>query len=550
MGRYGMELGGEKAGMSRTFLRFFLVLLLGLFAMTSHAATLTVDLSSTSLNAGSNTLVWNLGNATLHPPLFVENYNNSSGNVSVNFDVGDGSDGAFNSTTYAQFSQNGDLSGNIIRLDTDQYTELNVTQFTLDAGWTLQPVGSGALILRSQTTVVIHGTINCSGNDGDAISADFATTTSGGTGRCGGGSGGAGGSSTESATAGSSGGTSISGGNQGTSQTASGGDGGGGGGGYTGAAFDATNGVRPPAGTGGTKGTRFEDNDFSITGGGSGGGGGAVYTGADTANRSSGGGGGAGGGVIHIFAVGDITVGASGAVRANGGNGGGTSGTFLAGAGGGGAGGSILMFSAGSISFSGAVTATKGGGGSSNGGNGGNGSQGRTWITDGDGVASGVAESPASLLLLFGNVGFRTGSFSASTLTLDTLSTKPNLSSFDPVVANSTSGSLALSLATSEDESFSQGVSFISSDQLLGQNVERYNRVSVSLTNTSTTAPYTLQSLTISYQGLFVDDFEFKSTCGQVLHSPPPSSQNGGAGLILIPMLLLFLLRRNKHYHY
>ena len=94
------------------------------------------------------------------------------------------------------------MSGNIIRLDTDQYTELNVTQFTLDAGWTLQPVGSGALILRSQTTVVIHGTINCSGNDGmqsvqilqRRLLEDRAMQ---------GGSGGAGGSSTESATAGS-----------------------------------------------------------------------------------------------------------------------------------------------------------------------------------------------------------------------------------------------------------------------------------------------------------------------------------------------------------
>ncbi len=131
----------------------------------------------------------------LEQAMFIEGYQLPFSSVSTNraLDLGDASHGAFIPSTYANFSQGGDLSGNIIRLDLAQFPELRVTEFILNAGWTLRPIGNSALIIKAHGNVSIFGTIDCSGSAGQNGAALIGTLASGGIGRCGGRAGGSGG---------------------------------------------------------------------------------------------------------------------------------------------------------------------------------------------------------------------------------------------------------------------------------------------------------------------------------------------------------------------
>ena len=167
---------------------FCLLLILGGFNR-AFAGTLTVNFSSTS-QIISNSAVLNMTNTQLRPPYKVKGWDlNGSAPPpqNKNFDVGDGSLGVFDNTTYNNFDQDGDPSNNIIQLNTNDYPNgYSFSQFTLDAGITLKPEGSQPLILKVLGDVSVSGTIDCSGNSGEAINVSSSlNATTGGVGRCG-----------------------------------------------------------------------------------------------------------------------------------------------------------------------------------------------------------------------------------------------------------------------------------------------------------------------------------------------------------------------------
>ena len=167
------------------------LLALLLFCLSARAgAEQVVETFSTKLKYVSGTAVWNQVLGLVHPTLRVVGYTGGSP-TPIDLNLGDGSDGEFVQSRYAEFSQNGDVSGNKIRLDLSAYPELNVTNFVLEDGWVLEPVGNAPLIIRSLSDVKIRGEIWCQGHD--ATVSTVAVGGSGGAGRCGGAAGGNGG---------------------------------------------------------------------------------------------------------------------------------------------------------------------------------------------------------------------------------------------------------------------------------------------------------------------------------------------------------------------
>ncbi len=371
-------------------------------------------------------LVWNQALGILHPPLEVTGIQQDIMDPAEtrSFDLGSGSHGAFVPSRYQEFSDGGDLSGNIIRLNTADFPELLVTEFFLQEGWTLEPLGSEPLIIRSLSSIVVEGVIHCVGEPGqDQDASSPQQVALGGRGRCGGGQGGSGGTvdvgnvQVIAAEAGEVGGANVTGGGGAPDRGPTGGVGGGGGGAYSQALEDASDGIHPDLLPGvGERGASFQDDAFEVLGAGSGGGGGSGF------GASSGAGGGGGGGLVKLFAAGDIRISPTGAVLVRGGNGGGLAG-LSGGGGGGGGGGSALLFAGGRIWLDGprlfpaepyAVSAERGQGGVSSGGDGGRGALGRTWLTDSTGVPGGTeSEEPISVLADPGRVAFATGTFLA-----------------------------------------------------------------------------------------------------------------------------------------
>lgn len=513
------------------------------FAVSS---THTEDFTSVLKNdLNKTTGVWNVSSGTLHPTLEVTGWSPGAGTASL--DVGNGSHGVFDSTTYANFSDGGDVSGNIIRLNTSTYKELQVTSFTLETGWTLQPTGSNPLIIRSQSFVVIQGTVDCSGEAGTGLNLDYTTVNSGGAGRCGGGSGGTGAYFGTTGQNGSNGGTGVTGGTAGgTTVGVAGGNGGGGGGAYSQAGTSATAGSTPSGGGGSGAGNNNQDDAFTTIAGGSGGGGGGLYDQAD-ANQSSGGGGGGGGGIVIIHSVGNIVISATGTITTNGGSGGGASaGGGMAGSGGGGGGGGVQLMSGGNVTLVGPVTALEGAGGTSDGGNGGNGGRGRTWIAALISV-TGNTDNPISQLVGTGNVRYVTTAVNFYSNTIDINNTLPKYETAT-LTSSLTGGSTAtVQLAGSTD-----GVSFTnfatSSD--FGQlNYNRYFKYQITLTNTDTTSPAYISALNIGYDGHQQDDFSFTAAgCGTTSTTKTPPAS--GLPFLLVLILWIFLRLRIKTFRY
>lgn len=264
-------------------------------------------------------------------------------------DLGDGSDGEFNSSTYSKF---GTISANKIIFNTDNKSVYNFTNFTLGDNYVIEPIGSQPLIIKSLQDVIIgaNAGIRCSGNNGQ--NTQQAAGTTGGTGRCGGASGGNGILSAAGGN-GSSGGTGTTGGDGGIAHAASPG-GGGGGGGYS-YQFIATTAERGFTGGVADAAAGTEDSGdltlkTTLAYAGSGGGAGGAYTTVD-GNEGSGGGGGGGGGVVIIYARRDVTLTAQtsfiSVIGGNGGEGGDNvvrpGGTGKSGGGGSGAGGTIFI---------------------------------------------------------------------------------------------------------------------------------------------------------------------------------------------------------------
>jgi len=110
-----------------------------LFSFQVRADLLTETFSTNTFNSTSGTAVWNIALGIVHPGLQVTNYQVLAQPVVpiTNFSVGDGSDGAFNSTTYASF---GTVSGSVIVVNALTKPVLQVTSLQLDAGDTLTAI--------------------------------------------------------------------------------------------------------------------------------------------------------------------------------------------------------------------------------------------------------------------------------------------------------------------------------------------------------------------------------------------------------------------------
>ncbi|NQY99519.1 MAG: hypothetical protein HRT45_02495, partial [Bdellovibrionales bacterium] len=139
------------------------------------------------------TLVWRYNLGELSTPLQIKDYvTNTSSTLSVNFSVGNGEDGIFDSSTYADFSEGGDVSGNTITINTDTFSTLQFTSFHLDSGWTIRPTGENPRSIYALGSVTIEGVIACSGGEGEGVVDGGGSYSTGGVGVCGGGDGGSG----------------------------------------------------------------------------------------------------------------------------------------------------------------------------------------------------------------------------------------------------------------------------------------------------------------------------------------------------------------------
>lgn len=526
--------------------RVLLIATLTFIPMTQAAAdTATVRLFQSS-QVATSTAVSNTSTGEVHPPLQIQGWDSGGGAQSTSISIGDGSHGSFNSATYLNFHSGNYNGDRVVRIDTDAYPELKFTDFTLDDNWTLEPIGSRPLVIRSLSTVVINGAISCTGSNGSDLDSATAVTPSGGTGRCGGASGGSGGSLTSAASSGSE--PTTNAGSRGRAGAAQQGGGGGGGGMDTSAPAPAT-GLQiddaTPSGAAGTTGT---DTSFTLVGGGAGGGGGERYdNGAAPVNQhSSGGGGGAGGGSIYIYAKGNITVRAgTGFVRAKGGNGGGSTGTGRAGAGGGGAGGSILIFSGGQFVVNGVVDAGGGTGGTSDGGNGGNGGAGRTWSSDSDTNPSGTGTiDPGSSLGATGSVTYQIGTFEVVSALIDLGTKKPSLNSISIDSTVSGASTISLEVAGGDDSFDDSAATWVSSSSLASVTGKRFLRLRLRINNQDNATPAVVRAITINFDPSNQGKFDFTS-CQMV------RGTGGGSGLwssafvtMLLPLLLLGWLRR------
>jgi hypothetical protein len=532
-----------------------------------HARALSWTDEVTSLTSiESHNMFFNQAQGLLNPPQRLEGWNSGSGPDMTPLDMGDGSLGAFSISTFSLF---GTVVGSTVTINTDAagFYPLQVTSFDLPAGYTLRGVGSNPLDIRSQTDIVVSGTIDCSGESGEAIGSNNLVTSQGGTGHCGGGAGGNGGSITVGATDGIAGGASPTGGlgasavNGAPVATNIGATGGGGGGAYRQLGTPPENGYDSAETPWvGSAGINFRNDAFSEIGGGSGGGGGSAYNGSDAANHSNGGGGGSGGGVVLLRAVRDITV--SGSVLARGGDGGGTTGTLRSGGGGGGGGGSIAVWAGRNLSFTGVISATNGNGGASgidladlpagnfpDQGGGGNGSEGRTWITDKDKCMAGdcpSTEIPTTLLTDEGRVLYQTGTFTILSKVIDLRNSRPIFTSATVSGHIGTGSSVGIEIASGPTDDFDATGLWISSSALAGQTIGRYIRFRLTIDNQDTTNATVVDSISINYEGRLQENFNLISSCGGIKSNS--GSLPGIFMWILFMGLPLVLLLASKLY--
>ena len=496
--------------------------------------------------AESSTAVLNTALGKVHPHLQADDWDDDFAlpQLTTTFSVGDGRHGKFTAEAeYLTFHKGTYAGDHVIKIDTDDYPELAFTEFKLEAPWVIQPTGSKPLVIRSLSTVTIAGTIDCSGDDGNA--SDVKTISpAGATGRCGGSAGGAGGSTSATAAAGSAPATNAaSAGGAGVAE----GDGGGGGGGMDQSAPGPVLGKDvTDTGAGGAAGTPGNDSGFTTEGGGAGGGGGAVYQNiADPGAHSSGASGGAGGGTILIYAVGNVSV--AGTVKADGGDGGATGGSGKGGAGGGGAGGSVLLFSGGTLTIDGTVTAKGGTGGASTGGNGGDGGVGRLWTIDGDGnptLGGASVYDPFPVLPTWGAVNSRTGTLTLVTKQYDLDNTSPLVKSVSLESTISGASTVKLEVATSDAPFTEAEASWQEASNLFDKPIKRYVRFKVTLNNQSETSPATVERIDFEYEKQDQTRFDFSSCQKGTVGAPGGRPPGSLFVLLFMPLLLALGLRR------
>lgn len=508
-----------------------------LFSATGYAESFSENFSTTTrLNSAS--AVWNLASQTLHPTPQVTGWRVNGGDTPTNtiIEVGDGSHGAFGPTTYTNF---GTLTNGTLFVNAAQFPALRVTSFELAENDTLVAVG-GPLVIYSQSTVSISGTIQCSGTDAQGQNA--------GQGRCGGGNGGDGGAAASSGTDGFPRSGSVRGGLGGSYLGVASGSGGGGGGSF--APSNGSAGVdsnSPPTNLGGTGGTSTIDHAFTGLGSSGGGGGGSG------SNSESGGGGGGAGGTVVIHAVGDITLAATGSILARGGSG---AAANSGGGGGGGAGGSVKILTPARITLAPAGTPINVAGGASGtpavgtAGAGGSGIYGRTWLLASTFSGSG-SESHPTLLSSIGTLEYTTGvSQTAESKSYDTGS---NFPVFQSITSTPSSSEVSFEVAASSDDFATDDSGWISASLLASLQNRRFIKFRVAITNSNATAPTTLSLITLNFALERQKEFSFTSTssCGSVRGAelfvktasmPSTSAFSDMANVISIVLLLLLPL--------
>ena len=526
--------------------KVLLIPLITFFSFVSEGTTLIVPLDSSTV--GDTTLstgVWNVASQELHPKIQIENWNSTGLTDPIPLNVGDGSDGPFDSNTYANF---GTVSGNTIAMNTGTY---NFTNFHLAANYVIVPVGSGPLTIRSQSNVIVEtgAGINCSGEDGQNTKQRDSGGTSpalGGSGRCGGGDGGDGYQATSGT--GTSGGAGVTGGSGAlaTTSAVTGGRGGGGGGGvdssYQGSGVTTGQSAAGQDGGSALNGTEITGEvtfrtDLGI--GGSGGGAGGAYAPAVVDGfEGTGGGGGGGGGTVVIHAVGNINlVDVTSFIAAFGGSGGAagdgnlwsTPGTGLGGAGGGGAGGTIWLAAGNQISDSanlgsrweGLQAVQRYGGGGDADSVGADGSFGRIWATDVNctGTAAGPTNCPLSPdpyvdLTEFGSTRYQLGNIEFYSKAIDLNNTGPELVSL--TVSSTVPAQVTTMVQASDDGSFASTSGEVAASQISTLSGHRFIRVHITINNNNATTPVKVTGITLDYTPQNTTKFEFVSACGRI----------------------------------
>lgn len=499
-------------------------LLFALFiASMTHADGISETFSSRA-NYVPGTAIWNQALGVIHPTLQVMNFR--AGFTPRPVEVGDGSDGSFDISTYARFSVGGDLSGNIIRLDLATYPELNVTNFHLAAGWTIEPVGDQPLIIYSLSDVIIDGDIHCEGGNG--TNAIGTAPGSGGTGRCGGKNGGAGGAQFGSGTNGDSASVGVvTGGGGGVDSNAAATVGGGGGGGWN--STSATgNGVNSSAPNGGLGGTTISDPEIITRLGGSGGGGGGGN------DNVAGAGGGAGGGVVIIHAVRDFDI--TGFIYANGGNGG--SSNVVGGPGGGGAGGTVEVFVGRTINIfnGGAASQADSGTGGTNSlaVAGASGASGRSWFSSVNYNSTTGFYTPAEQLpVVPGNVEFNSATQTVTTAAIDLLQSRAEVTALSVSPAST---DFLFEVSGSNDGFVTDDTGWTTNLSSLSQ--KRYLKFRIAVTTSDVDDPTMLDSVNLTYTSHAREEFKLEAAgCGRV-----EDHDSGNGPSRTFPLLFLFVM--------
>lgn len=516
---------------------FFII---SFFALHAHSDVITENFS-TSANIENSNAILNLYSGVIHPPIEINYQVSGPPTIPLNVDVGDGSHGAFEASTYANF---GSVVGNLITIDANVLPILKVTRFRLDAGYTLTSI-NGPLIIYSQSTVEINGIINCTGFDGSPASG--ALGGAGGLGRCAGYRGGNGGSASQNGVQGLSPADLVGGAGFGGNTGATGG-GGGGAGSYSGnSGLSGTAG----AGAGGSGGAGVANHDFTILNGSPAGGGGGG------SSTEGGGGGGGGGGTVIIRAVGDVTLSTTGVIDARGGNGGAAN---SGGGGGAGGGGSISVFTAGTLYLLNTtaviqINVNAGSPGiSATGGSGGNGGSGRTWdlfningIDPGSGaesVGSGLSNPGDSPPLPIGETIPIRYITTPVTVVSKSFDTQSSLAEFQSITSTPVSPAIVFQVSGSNDNFIADDTGWLNSSQISNLNKKRYIKFRIILTNTNATTPIQVSAVTINFESGIKENFQFKSGCGNI-KSPPTNIVNFFIFLFLflLPVLITLKLR-------
>lgn len=508
-----------------------------LLAARLPAGEITETFSSVTQRDATTTAVWNLVRARLHMPYVVDRLN-GGGTEDDAVDIGTGTDGALEPSTYSSFDAN-PATPAVIELDTSR--DYHFTTIEIASGITVTGSGSSPLVLRAQGAVTIDGILDVSGGPGDNTQPGGGSASSGGVACCGGGNGGVGGGLGSNGADGASGDAGNTGRGRGGAPSVNNGAGNGGGGGGGGGFSDvtiATNGSQSgTGGAGGARGNPYNDEYLATLEGGSGGGGGAGYD-LDQGDWR-GGGGGAGGGAVQIVSGDDLTINFSGSVLANGGDGGtlGGSGNH-AGGGGGGSGGAIVLFSAGVLSNAGSVSAVGGTGGTGgNGGDGGNGAAGRARFEDSDGGAFTGTGSENPNPLAPGQVFYRVGTRVVVTRSYDTGSESPVYLGFNSQETTPAGSTVTYEVAGSRDNFQSDDTGYVPTSSLSTLDGRRYVRFRVSLTSVDRNTTPEVLSFTLSYfDGAF--RFAYASCAGA-----RGGAAGGSGGLWLLVALLPWLTR-------